>query len=60
MKSVYFKHTGGERLMTYEMFCGMLLVMGTGVKSNSNPVFEMARSSQGMINSNGMTKKSFR
>jgi hypothetical protein len=42
------------------MFCGMLLVMGTGVKYNSNPVFELARESKGLTNSNGMTKKSFK
>ena len=46
--------------MTYEMFCGMLLVMGTGLKDNPNPVFELAKSSKGLTNSNGMTKKSFR
>ena len=39
MKAVYYKHTGGDKLMTYEMFCSMLLIMGSGVKENPNPVF---------------------
>ena len=60
MKAVYYKHTGGEKLMTYEMFCAMMLLMGSGMKENPNPVFELARQSKGVTNSNGMTKRTFK
>lgn len=38
-KAVFYKHSGGNNVLSYENFCGQILHMGSGVKDNANPVF---------------------
>lgn len=37
--------------------CGLLFDMGSGVKDNINPIFEVSKGINGMITSQGMSKK---
>lgn len=56
-QALFYKHSQGSNLLSYENLCGLLFHMGSGVKDNVNPVFELARSKEGFITTHGMTKK---
>lgn len=56
-KALFYKHSNGSNVLTYEGLCGLLFHMGSGVKDNTNVVFELARSAQGTITTHGMTKR---
>ena len=47
MKVLYQKHAGSDGLLTYEEMCGLLFEMGSGLKDNQNPIYEMAKSNNG-------------
>lgn len=56
-KALYLKHAGSDGILTYEEMCGLLFEMGSGVKDNPNPVFELAKNTTGMATSQGMSKR---
>ena len=37
--------------------CGLLFEMGSGLKDNQNPIYEMAKSNNGLGTTQGMSKK---
>jgi len=41
-KALFYKHSGGSNVLTYQNLCGLLFEMGSGVKDNKNPVYELA------------------
>ena len=55
-KALFYKHSGGNNLLPYEGLIGLLFHMGSGVKDNGNPVFELAKNQYGTITTPGMTK----
>lgn len=57
MKVLYQKHAGSDGVITYEEMCALLFQMGSGVKDNKNPVYEMAKLNSGLGTTQGMTKK---
>lgn len=57
MKVLFQKHSSKPGIMTYEDFCGLLFEMGSGLKDNTNPVYEMAKKEGGYSTTPGMTKK---
>jgi hypothetical protein len=56
-KAVFYKHSGGSNVLSYENLCGLLFHMGSGIKDNPNVVYEMANSGQGSITTPGMTRR---
>jgi hypothetical protein len=56
-KALFYKHTGGRNVLSYEQLCGLLFEMGSGVKDNPNIVFELSGTANGNITTHGMTKK---
>jgi hypothetical protein len=56
-KALFYKHSNGSNVLTYEELSGLLFHMGSGNKDNTNPVFELAKSGQGYITTHGMTQK---
>ena len=56
-KAVFYKHSNGSNILPYQALCGLFFDMGSGVKDNSNVLFEMARSGQGNVTTQGMTKR---
>lgn len=57
MKVLYQKHAGSDGILTFDEMCGLLFDMGSGVKDNSNPIFETSKGINGMITSQGMSKR---
>jgi len=57
MKTLYQKHAGADGILTYDEMCGLLFDMGSGVKDNVNPIFETSKGLNGIITSQGMSKK---
>ena len=55
-KALFYKHSHGSTLLSYEDLCGLLFHMGSGVKDNTNPAFELANSKEGYITTHGMTR----
>ena len=39
--------------------CGLLFEMGSGVKDNTNPIYELAKSNNGYGTTQGMSKRLF-
>lgn len=56
-KAVFYKHSLGSNILSYENLCGLLFSMGSGNKDNKNVAFEMSRGANGHITTHGMTKK---
>lgn len=54
---MFYKHSRGSNVLTYEELSGLLFHMGSGNKDNTNPVFELAKTGQGYITTHGMTQK---
>jgi len=56
-KALFYKHSRGSNVLTYQNICGLFFEMGSGVKDNKNPVYELANQKEGSITTPGMTKK---
>ena len=56
-KALFLKHSNGSNLLSYSALSSMFFDMGSGKKDNTNPIYEMARSSQGSVTTHGMTRK---
>lgn len=57
MRVLFKKHAGADGILTYEQMCGLLFEMGSGVKDNTNPIYEMAKSNNGLGTTQGMSKR---
>ena len=55
-KALFYKHSGGNNVLEYEALIGLLFHMVSGVKDNTNPVFELAKNKEGAITTPGMTR----
>jgi Ca2+-binding EF-hand superfamily protein len=56
-KALFYKHSNGASLLGYQDLCGLFFNMGSGNKDNTNVAFEMSRTANGHVTSQGMTKK---
>lgn len=56
-RALFDKHSLRHNVMSYEQVCGLLFEMGSGVKDNTNPIYEFAKSDGGFVTTHGMTKQ---
>lgn len=56
-KAVFYKNSHGGSVLGYEALSGLFFDMGSGKKDNSNVAFEMSKSANGVVTSQGMTKR---
>ncbi len=56
VKALFEKHAGQDLLVTYQDMCALFFQMGSGLKDNTNPVYEISKNT-GYVTTAGMTKK---